>query len=218
VSSSLSACLERLAPHLRMDDVALTGGAAIDLYLAQTGRRSSREAIADLDLVARSIDAVDPRITEVCLVSHYHVAGPGVPKFMVQLVDPETRLRVDIFPDLAGSIARARATTIGTRAANVLSPDDILEHKLKTLSNASAARPIDPKHARDAKLLGELLGRAIPDVGSDSQAEDVYAGAAEEESCARCAVSRDARFPLAPKAAIFTLLGWDCEARRGRTA
>jgi len=218
VSSSLSACLERLTPHLRMDDVALTGGAAIDLHLVQRGRRRSRAAIADLDLIASSIDVVAPRITEVCLVSHYHVAGPDVPKFMVQLVDPEARLRVDIFPDLAGSIARARTMTIGAIAVNVLTPDDILEHKLQTLSRASAARPVDPKHARDAKLLGELLGRPVPDVAPGALVEDVYAGAAEEESCARCAASRCARFALAPKATIFALLGWDYEARRGRTA
>jgi hypothetical protein len=38
---------------------------------------------------------------------------PGVPKFMVQLVDPVTRIRVDIFPDLVGSLTRSRGVEIG---------------------------------------------------------------------------------------------------------
>ena len=47
-----------------------------------------RHHVADLDLVAISLDAVSSSVVDRFLLSHYHVAGPGVPKFMIQLVDP----------------------------------------------------------------------------------------------------------------------------------
>jgi hypothetical protein len=103
----LSICLHKLVDHVRLNDVAITGGVAIQLGLAETGRAGGRTTIADLDLVASSLDAVRPSVSRVFLVSHYHVVQPGVPKFMVQLVDPASRIRVDVFPDLAGSLARA---------------------------------------------------------------------------------------------------------------
>jgi hypothetical protein len=39
---------------------------------------------------------------------------------MIQLVDPDTRIRIDVFPDFAGSIADARATQIGEHWMQVL--------------------------------------------------------------------------------------------------
>lgn len=201
----LSECLTRLMPHLRQDDVAVTGGVAIQLEMADATLERPRETIEDLDLVAASIDAVVPSATESFLVSHYHVVQPGVPKFMIQLVDPLTRIRVDVFPDLVGSLRRARALNIGNRLVPVLAPADIREHKLQTISKASRSNPVDPKHARDARALGALFDRAVPDVAPDCLVEDIYA---VEEQCRRCELSLSPSFPLAPKAQIGRLLGW----------
>jgi hypothetical protein len=203
----LSACLDKLLPHVRHTDVAITGGVAIQWGVASAGRAGSRTAIADLDMVASRLDAVAPSVTAAFLVSHYHVVQPGVPKFMVQLVDPESRIRVDVFPDLAGSLARATRVPLGAHDVNVLALEDVFEHKLLTLSKASAASPVDPKHADDARLLGTVLGRAVPAVSADALVKDVY-GIEADLDCRRCASSADPRFPLAPKDRIFGLLGW----------
>ena len=203
----LSACLARLLPHLRQEDVAITGGVAIQVGLAELGRAGTRDAIADLDLVIGSVDAVSPSVADELLVSHYHVVQPGVPKFMVQLVDPVTRIRIDLFPDLVGSLARSRVVEIGTHAVRVLGLEDILEHKLLTLSKASAANPVDPKHAEDATALGALFNRTIPPAVAGSLVKDVY-GINEHVPCRRCELSGNARFPLAPKQLICSLLGW----------
>jgi hypothetical protein len=202
----LSACLARLLPHLRHEHVAMTGGVAIQLGLADLGRAGSRRAIADLDFVARSVDAVLPSVADGFLVSHYHVAQPGVPKFMVQLVDPTSGIRVDVFPDLVGSLARARLISIGAQLVKMLTLEDILEHKLLGLSKASPANPVDPKHADDAHALGKLLGRAIPALAEGSLVEDVYG--VDDDFCQRCQLSSNPGFPLAPKDEIFSLLGW----------
>jgi hypothetical protein len=161
---------------------------------------------ADLDCVASSLDAIAPSVSDVFLVSHYHVVQPGVPKFMVQLVDPVTRIRVDVFPDLVGSLARARMVQIQTQRVQMLALEDILAHKLLTLSKASPTNPVDPKHADDAYLLGDLFGRRFAPVRKEYLVGDVYG--IDDLQCERCELSLDPHFPLAPKQEIFSLLGW----------
>ena len=202
----LSACLARLLPSLSRDEVAITGGVAIQIGMAQLGSRGTREVIADLDLVASSLDAVSADVTEAFLVSHYHVVQPGVPKFMVQLVDPATRIRVDVFPDLVGALKRSREIGIGGQVARTLALGDILDHKLRTICMASPTNPVDPKHADDACALGRLLQRTIPAVSRDSLVKDVHG--IDDLYCRRCELSSSPRFPLAPKDRIFSLLGW----------
>ena len=202
----LSACLARLIPHLRSDDVAITGGVAIQLGMAELGRAGSHPVIADLDLVADSIDAVLPSVASAFLVSHYHVVQPGVPKFMAQLVDAVSGIRVDVFPDLVGSLMRASVVKVGAQFVRMLALDDILEHKLLTVSKASPGSPVDPKHAHDAHALGKLLDRTVPAIAEGSLVEDVYG--IDEDFCRRCQLSSNPRFPVAPKDQIFSLLGW----------
>lgn len=194
-------------PHVRRNDLALTGGVAIQGRLAAAGYTGWRTGVADLDLVASALDAVHPSVCEAFLVSHYHVAQPGVPKFMVQLVDPVSSIRVDVFPDLVGSLARATVMQIETQHMKVLALEDILEHKVQMLSKASAAKPVDPKHAEDAYALAKLLGGPTPAVAPVCLVEDVY-GDDTDLFCDRCQLSLDPRFPLAPKGDVFRLLGW----------
>ena len=206
----LSGCLGRLMPHVRQKDIAVTGGVAIEFGLAEIGRAGRRTAIADLDCVVTSVDAIAPSVCKAFLVSHYHVAKPGVPKFMVQLVDPISGIRVDVFPDFVGSVARARVVEIQTQRFKMLTLDDILNHKLQTISKASPAAPVDPKHAHDAYALGHALGRRVSTVAQECLVQDVYGTA--DLDCERCRLSRDPAFPLAPKREIFSLLGWTMDA------
>jgi hypothetical protein len=204
----LSGCLDRLVPHVERDRVAIAGGVAIQLGLEAAGFKGARRELADLDLVAASIDVITPAVVESFLVSHYHVVRPGVPKFMIQLVDPVLRIRIDVFPDLAGSIADARAMAVGGHTLLVLPLERIFEHKVQTLSRASASAPIDPKHVRDARRLGEVLGRQAPDIAPEALAPDVY-GIDDDGSCERCELTHHSDWPLAPKDRVFELLGWD---------
>jgi hypothetical protein len=206
------ATLDRLEPHLRVEDVAVTGGIAIDIGMEALRAHRTRGRVADLDLVARSVDVVDPGLARDFLVSHYHVAGPGVPKFMIQLVDPATRIRVDIFPDLAGSIARACYVSIGAHQVRILSLEDILDHKLETLSKASPERPVDPKHLRDARAIARVLGRTIAKIDPRCLAEDVYGET--KGGCVRCESSRRPEFPLAQPHKIAALLGWTVNVKK----
>ncbi len=207
-AARLSGCLNRLTPHLQLKSVAVTGGVGIQVGLAALGRAGARDGAADLDLVATSIEAVSSSAVGQFLVSHYHVERPGVPKFMIQLVDPDTRIRIDVFPDLAGSIADARATQIGEQWMQVLPLERIFEHKVQTLTRASPTAPIDPKHVHDARMLGAILSKGVPAVAAEALAPDTYIIDAEL-SCSRCGSRRHPAWPLAPKDRIFELLGWN---------
>ena len=209
----MSSCLERLTPYLRRNDIAITGGVGIDVGLDLLGRPGTRDRITDLDLVATSIDVVSEQVVAHFLVSHYHVAGPGVPKFIVQIVDPVTRIRIDVFPDLAGSIADARVARVGTQDLPVLPLQRILDHKMRTMSRASHMSPIDPKHVRDAEILGAVLQMPVPIVRPDALAPDVFG--IDDAGCTRCELSRSAKWPLAPKERIFELLGWTWNRHTG---
>ena len=139
----LSGCLDRLTPHVRLNGVAITGGVGMQSGLAGQALQGFRDHAADLDLVATSIDAIASGIVQQFLVSHYHAVRPGVPKFMIQLVDPVSRIRVYVFPDLASSLGDARTIAIGRHSIQVLPLERIFEHKVQTLSRASpsARRP-----------------------------------------------------------------------------
>jgi hypothetical protein len=203
----LAGCLGRLLPHLRRDGVAITGGVAMEIGLARAGHPGSRRTIADLDLVAADLDVVSPGVASPFLISHYHVPQPDAPKFLVQLVDPIARIRIDIFPDLAGAIANAQIVTIGEHAVKVLTLESIFGHKVQTISKASATRPVDPKHDRDARRLGAIASSEVPPVAPGALTADVYRTDADV-SCRRCEQSRTKNFPLAPKQKILEILGW----------
>src|SRR5262249_52881317 len=106
-SARLSGCLDRLTPHVRLDSLAITGGVGIQLGLASLGQPGLHDRVIDLDLVATSVESIGASVCAHYLVSHYHVVRPGVPKFLIQLIDPVACLRIDVFPDLAGAIADA---------------------------------------------------------------------------------------------------------------
>jgi len=203
----LSGCLDRLTPHARLNGVAIAGGVGMQLGLAEQGLQGPRDQVADLDLVAASVDAVTSGVAAQFLVSHYHAVRPGVPKFMIQLIDPVSRIRVDVFPDLVGSLGNARTIAIGKHSIQVLPLERIFEHKIQTLSGTSRSAPVDPKHLPDAQVLADVLGRAVPAVAPDALVPDTY-GVESDSSCERCRLSRHPDWPLAPKNRIFELLGW----------
>ena len=206
IPPSVPATLQRLSPHLRSGATAVTGGLAIHLHLSRDGGRLARP-ILDVDLVATDIDGVLPSAVDDFLVSHYHTPHEGYSKFLVQLVDHLTRLRVDIFPGGRGAIQRAARLSLGGMTVAVLASGDVLAHKLEILGRSTPGRPVDPKHYRDAGILAQLLGRRLPEISEDHLTQDRY----ETDptiACHRCAASRNAGFTLAPKAAILDVMGY----------
>jgi hypothetical protein len=187
--------------------IALTGSVAVELHLEVTRRdRMRRFAAEDIDFVAYDAKAVRPTVTSDFLVSHFHLPQPGYPKFLIQLVDPATRLRLDIFPDSLRALKRANVLNVAGVPLRVLKAQDILGHKLALLSKASAASPVDKKHYADAKRLGTICGHEAPPLPASHVARAFYSQDTEAK-CPRCEISQCTVFPLAPKTAILDILG-----------
>jgi len=207
VTERLAGCLARLRPHLRHDEIALAGGVAVEVRLADLGVPGWRDRILELDFVARRRETITPGVAEEFLVCHYHVPQPGYPKFLVMVVDPVSRIRVDVFPDLVGFIGKAQPMSVCGQSWLVLDLESMLDHKLLTLAKAADHRPVDEKHHRDALALAALLGRSVPLVPPANLGKDVYSTDLDAR-CPRCEASRDAAFPLAPKRRVFDALGY----------
>ena len=201
-------CVARLAPHLDLTRVAVTGGVAIDLALGTAARRARHpDAPApDLDLIADAADVVSPSVVDEFLISHFHLPQPGYPKFLVQLVDPTTAVRVDVFPDSLALLPRTTPRAIAGLDVRVLEPCALLEHKLALLAGASTERRVDEKHHADAVLLARHCRRQIPAVPAAVLERPRYARA-PDATCARCEASRHPGFPLAEKRRILAILG-----------
>lgn len=201
-------CLRRLVPHVDTYRIALTGGVAVGLHLDATPDDRTRTfAAEDIDFVADDIQAVRQTVTNEFLVSHFHLPHPGYPKFLVQLVDPITSLRLDFFPDALRALRRAPVVDVIDVPLRVLRASDILDHKLALLSGASVENPIDEKHYADARRLGAVCGREVPSLAASHLAGSSYSHDVDE-TCLRCQISQDRGFPLASKRAILDILGY----------
>ncbi len=203
----LGVCLRRLHRHLDLDAVALTGGAAIEVHLARLNLPGRPRPLNDVDLVACSRAAISPGVTSDFLVSHFHVPHPGYSKFLVQLVDPDSRTRVDIFPGRSDVIERAEWHHVSGIRVRVLGTDAVLDHKMEVLAGATRERPVDGKHFDDAVLLARLSGREIGERPVAVLCREEYL-TDPHARCARCECSVDAAFPLAPKERILDILGY----------
>ncbi len=203
----LGTCLRLLRSHASEDSVALAGGGAIEFHLAERGLPRRRAFPTDVDIVAPDAEAISPSATSDFLVSHFHRPHRGYPKFMLQLVHPATRLRVDVFPGASDSIRRAKSYDAWGVAIRVLDLDTILDHKLAVLERATERQPVDDKHYRDAVMLGRLLGREVDVVPANVLCAVEYSTDPRTE-CSRCRCSLDERWPLAPKREILDVLGY----------
>lgn len=207
-SVALHDCLRRLIPHVDIARIALTGGVAIGIHLDGTRDGQARSATAeDIDFVAAEVDAVCHTVTNDFLVSHFHLPQASYPKFLIQLVDPVTRLRLDFFPDTTLALTQAAVLDVAGIPLRVLAACDILDHKMRLLCNASAAHPVEQKHCADAERLGAICERQVAPMEAVRLATTVYSQDVDG-TCLRCEGSRHGAFPLAPKRAIRDVLGY----------
>ena len=202
-----AACIQKVARFLYPKSFAVCGGVAVQLLVAKHGLSRPDARVKDLDILAADLDVFPPERFDGWLLSHFHRPHPGYNKHLVQLVDPETRLRVDIFNDAQGKWRDSAPHQFGDASVLVLDARQVLAHKVGLLERASVERPIDYKHLEDARLLASILKESAPWVPADRLCVDVYSTDLSAP-CQRCLASRPLPTPLAPKAEILSVLGY----------
>ncbi len=148
--------LDKLLPYLDPQNTSVVGGFAIRYHLTIAGKDLSLRSFNDLDLIARSTKAVDAKIQEGFLVYHYHPLAEG--SSYLALVDPDTRIKIDIFPYDPAPDKVDFVDFKGKPVALVSPEDQLIKTVLDTLKVKSGL-VVDPKQFKDAEMLFEIVDK-----------------------------------------------------------
>jgi hypothetical protein len=140
--------LGKLARH-DIRNWALVGGVAFETHAWRLGLATAERALNDLDFITSAFDCLPDTLSQDFLFRHIHAAAPPG-KTMVQLVDTETRLRIDIFRTSTGIMDRAEN--------GMASLEDLVSRAARLLFDLAEGKPVASKHARDYLRFIELAG------------------------------------------------------------
>lgn len=130
-------------------DFAITGGVAVAAHLATS--QSSRP-LNDLDLVVEGASLIPSGLAAGLLVSHVHLgAKPG--RMLLQLVEPTTRLRIDLFGTIRGQLRRSRSVGAAHGDHRIVSRADLAARMTGLLLDLGLDEAVPAKHARDQAAL-----------------------------------------------------------------
>jgi len=135
-----------------LQDAALTGGVAIASHLARVTGLPGNRRLNDLDIVVAGADELSPKLADAFLVSHTHPdARPG--RMLLQVVDPITALRVDIFGAYGDTLARSQTLIYRGDPVRLVSSSDLTARLAALLPDLGLGKPVPAKHARDFDAL-----------------------------------------------------------------
>jgi hypothetical protein len=218
--------LHKLAHH-DISRWALTGGLAVECHARGDGVR----ALNDIDFIAPGFDSIPTTLAADFLFRHVHPLDPPG-KTMLQIVDPETAVRIDVFRACGETMRRAVAIDCEFGRMAVVSLADLVSRQARQLLDLADGVPVPAKHAHDYLRLVESvtdaqMHAAWPDHRRPSHPEDFAEArallrdliAAHRDLlidptysrdpgaiCPRCRIV--AHFPLADAHAILDLLGY----------
>jgi hypothetical protein len=154
-ASRVSRTLRKLARH-DIAGWALTGGLAVEIHLLRCGRQPSIRALNDVDFIATSFDAIPEALAEDFLFRHVH---PGDPpgKTMLQMVDPDSAVRVDVFRAYGGTVNRTSDLAWPIGRIQLISLEDLIARAARLSLDLAQGIPVASKYARDFLRLTELV-------------------------------------------------------------
>ena len=215
--------LNRLLPYLEPQKFALVGGLAIRFHVYQAGLAYPRREFNDLDLVITDLKYLSPLMTKEILVYHFHEQAP---LFYLALVDPVTKIKIDIFAQ--NSKEKFISVKFGTGKLQIRLVEEQLVKKVEDVGRIASGIAVDPKEIFDMRLLFKIADKTRAEVIWGTKHKELqlvetihvyerYAGLhpelvkahphrqREQYICAECEVTAD--FPLADKRKIKDILG-----------
>jgi hypothetical protein len=148
-------CLEKL----NGDDIsrwALTGGFAIEIHHVMSGREAGVRSLNDIDFIVDSFEHVPEGLAHDFLFRHVHPFDPPG-KTLVQAIDPETRVRVDVFRAYGGTLRRAIHLDLPSGRLLLISLEDLVARTARLALDLAGGVPTPAKHAVDFLRLLELV-------------------------------------------------------------
>jgi hypothetical protein len=222
--------LRKLAEH-QMDRWALTGGLAIEVHLVSAGSEPSIRQLNDIDFIAPWFEAIAPSLGRELLFRHVHPSDPPG-KTLLQAIDPETKVRIDVFHAYGSEMERAVPVEIEGLALRMVSLPDLVARHTRLNWDLIEGQALAPKYARDLLRLlesssGSEVGKVWPEHRKSKMPESFEAACERVreairkrpdllvhpaystkvgEICDRCKVVND--FPLADAGHILSILGY----------
>ncbi len=210
------------------DKFVLVGGLAIRYHLAKHSLRLPEANLNDLDIMVESLDVVSPDVTKDFLVYHFHHEGT---KFYWALVDPITKLKIDIF-DYNFAPQEVVQVQLDGHTLKMRSAEDQLVKTIVDVLRISEEAKVDPKQFRDAEALLKIadleklerfwqLKNLTDYPASAVEAWEKAQRVAQEHPewlkvspfrkeapyvCTLCVKSKD--FPITPMGRIYQVLGY----------
>jgi hypothetical protein len=210
---------------------ALTGGFAVEIHCLRLGKRPSMRLLNDLDFVTSSFECIPASLAEDFLFRHIHPLDPPG-KTMMQFVDPNGRLRIDVFRAYGATMNRTLPLELPFGTMQLISLEDLLARTVRLLLDLAAGIALPAKHARDFWRLAKVVEpgkveaawqdhRKPQQPANFEQAASLAGNLILErqdlliapghskdaaEVCPRCAPT--AAFPLADPNLVLSLLGY----------
>jgi hypothetical protein len=216
------ATVARLVKH-DISRWALTGGFAIEMYMGEGVVRP----LNDIDFMVSSFDCIPESLGQEFVLRHVHPSDPPG-KTLLQCVDPETRVRVDVFRAYGSEMERSEAH----ENFRIVSLQDLTARAARLSWDLAENVPLAPKYARDfLGLLKLVQPEELESVWQDHRKPHMPASFVEVAAtlirlveartdllksivystdvnavCARC--HDTAALRLAPPAKVLSLLGY----------
>ncbi len=152
--------LTKFLRHIDPAKIAICGGLASRVHFAQHGIPFRKGSLNDIDLLTEQPDDVRPTVTSDFMLYHYHPPGVDDPVetsyFFYAFVDPESRLKADVFPYRWSAPERFIEATFKGQPIQVVSIEDQMIQCLYDVSRISEELKVDPKQLEDVHMFMQI--------------------------------------------------------------
>ncbi len=138
---------------------ALTGGLAVEVHRLRRGCQPSLRAVNDIDFIADSFDRIPETLGNDFLFRHIHPCDPPN-RTMLQLVDPESKLRIDVFRSYGDTMCRTYDLDVAGCLIKLISLEDLTARTARLALDLAAGVPTPSKHATDFICFFEMAARS----------------------------------------------------------
>jgi hypothetical protein len=156
--------------RLGFADYAVTSGLALEAAL-DCGR-PGRSTLNDIDLVAADFDALPVTLGSSFLVNHAHPKRPKG-KLILQLVCPDTAVRVDVFSAYGTILDRTRATELQGLSVRVVAREDMASRIASEMMGFVRGGATSAKCAADYERLARVVDPELVEVSWQEQRRDI---------------------------------------------
>jgi len=150
-----SRTFEKLSRH-DISGWALTGGLAIELYWLDLQGEPAIRVLNDIDFIVDSFEAIPASLADGFIFRHIHPFDPPG-RTLLQCVDPETKVRVDVFRAYGEEMSRCSEIDSPAGNIRVVSLEDLVARSARLALDLAFVTPVPAVHAADFLRLAELV-------------------------------------------------------------